>query len=440
MLDATPDLKADNPDFVPGRELGLAFPTNLSALAAGGAEFLTEAFRSTGAIAPDNRVTGVTRFEEFFGGGMGRKALLSVTYAKPERHLHQDLFVKLPRDFGDPLREGFAPLMAPEARLALLSRRPDFPVRTARCYFADFDPQSCTGLLITERIAYGQNRVEPALDKCLDYELTDPAPHYSALARALGALAGSDRAGRLGDIDASFPFEYGAAVDGDRIPFDGAELDRKLERLRQFAEMAPRLFQAGLEEPAFLDRFAAEAPLVLAHEPAIRAYLAGAPDYIALCHWNMNLDNAWFWRDPAGELQVGLLDWGGVGRMNIANALFGLTCGAELDFIDAHRGALIRTVVEAYGEAGGPALDPRTLDLMNRLAIALLGLAWMMDAPAIVASQAPDYARAADRRDPIIRDDFLARAQLQLLMGFLNAWRSLEIGETLEGFGRGIRA
>jgi hypothetical protein len=439
MSHAAPGLDLAKPNFVPGRELGLAFPTNLAALEAGGCEFLTEAFRRSGAISPSNRVLAVTRFEEFFGGGMGRKALLSVSYAEPEPGLHRDLFVKLPRDFGDPLREGFAPLMAPETRLALLSRGPEFPVTTARCYFADFDPESCTGLLITERVAYGEGDVEPALDKCLDYELDNPVPHYRALARALGALAGSDRAGRLGDIDALFPFEYGAAVDGDRIPFDAAELDRKLERLREFAKAAPRLFQAELDAPDFLDRFAAEAPLVLEHEAKIRAFLAGAPDYIALCHWNMNLDNAWFWRDAAGELQVGLLDWGGVGRMNIANALFGLTCGAEIDLINAQRGTLIADVVAAYAQAGGPALDPQVLDLMNRLAIALLGMAWMMDAPAIVASQAPDFAMASDRHDPIIRDDFLARAQLQLLMGFLNAWRTLEIGKTIEAFVQGAR-
>ena len=29
---------------------------------------------------------------------------------------------------------------------------------------------------------------------------------------------------------------------------------------------------------------------------------------IALCHWNANIDNAWFWREPDGALRCGLID------------------------------------------------------------------------------------------------------------------------------------
>jgi hypothetical protein len=68
---------------------------------------------------------------------------------------------------------------------------------------------------------------------------------------------------------------------------------------------------------------------VLAHEPAIWQYLAGNSDYIALCHWNANVDNAWFYTDAAGELQCGLMDWGCVGRMNVAMAVWGALSAAE---------------------------------------------------------------------------------------------------------------
>jgi hypothetical protein len=165
----------DHPVLVAGENLGLDFPSSIEALRAHGAEFLTRGFRATGALAADNRVTEVTKFDEFIGGGAGRKAWLSVTYQRDDPGLHAELFVKLPRDFGDPLRPLFSHLMQPEARFALLSRRSGFPVAVPTCYFADYDPVSCTGLLITERIGYSENGVQPFHDKCLDYALPEPA-------------------------------------------------------------------------------------------------------------------------------------------------------------------------------------------------------------------------------------------------------------------------
>ena len=92
----------NHPDSVIGDQLGMAFPTTIESLQEQGADFLTRAFRATGALATDNRVIAITSSREFFGGGMGRKLLLSVEYEKQEAGLQQELFVKFPRNFGDP--------------------------------------------------------------------------------------------------------------------------------------------------------------------------------------------------------------------------------------------------------------------------------------------------------------------------------------------------
>jgi hypothetical protein len=431
---------ADYPRIAVGAETGLAFPTTIEALHEVGPEFLTIAFRATGALSEGNRVSAISGSTEFFGGGMGRKLLLTVEYETAETGLDRELFVKFPRDYGDPLREIFTPLMASEVRFALLSRRRDFPLVVPKCYFGDYDPQTMNGVLITSRVPYGQGGIETSREKCQDYELSDALPYYRALARAMGRLAGHHKAGRFGNIDHLFPPSTGKAADSNRIPFPESLLPEKLAKLREFAKSAPQLFQDDLGSDRFLDRFAGEVPLVFALQDKVRAYLAAARNYVALCHTNMNIDNAWFWRGADGSMQVGLLDWGGVAQMSIAQAIYGMTCSGEITFNSTHRRELIDIVVGEYCGAGGPEINSDTLYFMTRLSIAFLGLAWALDAPSIVAFMVPDFALAADRFDPKIRDNFLGRVQTQVLMVFLNEWRDLDIGSALREFAGGRRA
>lgn len=416
------------PRHVPGDRFGLDFPTSIDNLLEQGAEFLTAAFRACAALDADNRVVGIDDAQEFVAGGMGRKLLLRVRYARPQPDLHSELFVKFPRDFGDPLRELFSPLMRAEIDFALLSRQPGFPVEVPRCYFADFHADSASGLLITERIGFGQGGIEPPHDKCQDYELDDPLAHYQALTLALARIAGAHKAGQLGPgLDSHYP-PPNPEFTKDRIPYSPTELADKLEKLHNFVERVPQLFPPHLRSRAFLDAFAREAPLFLEHEQRIRRFLASREDYIALCHWNANVDNAWFQRDAAGQLQAGLLDWGSVGQMNLAQAMFGMLCAAETEFLDAHRRDLLHLFVEEYRHSGGPRIEVETLELCLDLAIALLGIAWMLDAPSLIEAQLTDVETLADRHDPRLRSDFLARAQLHLLSVFLHEWQARKIG------------
>ena len=59
---------------------------------------------------------------------------------------------------------------------------------------------------------------------------------------------------------------------------------------------------------------------------ALRAALRdSARELVAFCHWNANIDNAWFWRDEDGHLACGLMDWGNVGQMNMVTAISSTT-------------------------------------------------------------------------------------------------------------------
>ena len=424
-------MAVNGPSRVAGVNTGIAFPTTLENLLEAGPEFLTQAFRATGALAQDNAVTAIHASREFHGGGMGRKLWLDVAYARADPALHSQLFAKFTREFGDPLLDLFGPLMEPEVRFALLSCQPGFPIRVPRCYFADYSADPLCGLLITERVPYGLANVLPCPEKGMDWQLDDPLPYYHALIDAAATLAGSHRAGRLGpEVNARFPFDPDAIDPGSRIPYTPDALRAQLERVRGFVAQAPQLFPGPLE----LDRFCAEVPLVLELEDAIRRELNHAPGMVALCHWNLNLDNAWFETRPDGSLAAGLLDWGSVGQMNIAQSFFGITCAAEPDFLAAHEGALIRRFVDRFAAAGGPAIAADRMALHVRLSMAVLGTAWMLDAPAIVARELPDFAAMTDRFDPRLTGNFLARAQAHLLWVFIREWTAQDIGGALRQF------
>ena len=421
------------PESASGAQTGVAFPTSLDNLLDQGTEFLTRAFRATGAIDADNEVTAITASKEFVGGGMGRKLWLSLTYARDEPGLHKDVFVKFPREFGDPLRDLFGPLMEPEVRFALLSMRPDFPITVPKCYFADYDPTTISGLLITERIHYGTAGIEPCPEKCMDYQLADSLPYYRALTLDMARLAGAHKAGRLGDgLPNRFPFYPDEIDQGSRIPFTPEVLQKKLETLRAFVAEAPQLFPDGLAET--VETFIAEVPMVLDLELGIRKFLNSRADMIALCHWNMNLDNAWFWHAEDDTLNAGLLDWGSVGQMNVAQAFFGMICAAEPDFLVRHRRDLIDLFVSEYAASGGPVINADEMAFMVKLSMAVLGVAWMLDAPSLVAQEVPDYARVKDRFDPMLTGNFLAHAQAHLLRVLMSEWHHGDIGGALRAF------
>lgn len=96
----------------------------------------------------------------------------------------------------------------------------------------------------------------------------------------------------------------------------------RIARIAAFAARHPQLLPDDIRALDFLARLAAEAPLYLEHETAIRSALFDDADFIALCHWTANIDNGWFWRDTSGVLHNGMMDWGQVGQMNVAQGLY----------------------------------------------------------------------------------------------------------------------
>ena len=422
-----------NAHWVQGDSLGILVPACGEALREGGAEYLTEAFRASGALALDNQVTRITQFEDCPGGSTGRKLFLSVEYAKADTQLPTQLFVKFSRDFDDAIRDRAKNQLDAEVRLALLSRTSGFPVAVPKCFFADYQQESGTGVLITERIAFGKGAIEPLYEKCLDAEMPEPLAHYKALLKAVARLSGTHKAGLLAEnVSALFPFDAVAASANDRIRYTEQQLLNRVARYSDFASNYPQLFPANIRTTTFIEQLRIEIPLFLWHELAIRKFLYSKPEFIALCHWNANVDNAWFWRDGQGELQCGLIDWGRVGQMSVAHALFGALSAAEVELWDQHLEALLAHFAGEFHHCGGPTLDAEELKTHLLLFVALMGVAWLMDAPALIEKQIPDLASIKDRHDPKFKSSESARVQLQMMTNVLNLWQTRNFGKLLD--------
>ena len=416
--------------WVTGDQSGLAFPADPASLRDGGARFLTDAFRASGILTDGNAVTGITNFAEVRGGSTGRKVMLSVEYDLAAPGLHADLFVKFSRDLDNPVRDRGKTQMEPEVRFASLSRAPGFPIAVPSAFFGDYHQRSGTGILITERIRFGDNGIERQYHKCLDYEMPEPLEHYRALLSALARLAGTHRSGRLPAAQtAHFPLDVQAATVGERAPLSGEKLERRVNELAEFTETHPGLLPANVGSPEFLGRLRDDVLRLAHHEHTVTSQLANDADYVALCHWNANIDNAWFWRDTDDVLHCGLMDWGCVSQMNLGMAIWGAMSAAETELWEIHLDELLQLFVTEVDRHGGPPLDPFRLRRHTLLYAAAMGVAWLLDVPALIRKRFDTVP--STRKDPRIRDDESVRAPLQMLSNLLSAWERHHVGDML---------
>jgi hypothetical protein len=419
-------------DFI-GDDYGLSLPRTPEDLRAAGPAFLTRAFQAAGTLRAANRVTRVTELVEVEGGSTGRKALLAIEYADPAPHLQTSLFVKFSRDLVNPKRDVGRTQMAQEVRLAELSRHPAFPIVVPDTLFADYHAESGTGILITERIPFGTNGIEPHYAKCLDYDMPDQIGHYRVLITALARLAGTERAGRFpAELIARFPIDLQAATIGEPAVVDREVLRDKLVRLAEFVAAQPGLFRPFVRAERFLAGLPDTGAAIAEREPDMWRLLESDDDYLALCHWNANVDNAWFFSDIREDLACGLLDWGCVSRMHVAMALWGALCGAEATLWDRHLDELLMLFVAEYDAAGGPELDVEHLRTRLFQYVAVMGVTWLLDVPALLRARLGDSLAGITRSDPRIADEEALRAPLQMLTNLLELWQRYDFAALFE--------
>jgi hypothetical protein len=419
-------------DCVTGDATGLPIPAHPDALRKAGAGFLTQAFRAFGSLPADNAVARIAAIEPCHAGNSGQKLFLTVEYERPDPALDTRLFVKMSRDFADPFRDRRRYELEAEVRLAALARLPAFPVPVARPWFADFDRDSGTGILITRQIAFGEGGNEPLREKCMDHTLPNAPEHYEATLTALAALAGAQHAGRLSpELERLFPYDRAAAEADMPIPWNEAQIRAKVAAIGAMIAGSPQLFPPAVTAPGFAARLERDALAFLRREAEVRRFLHADPRFVALTHWNTNIDNAWFWRDAAGVLRCGLLDWGMVRQMNLAWGIWGGLSAADGAMLEARLDDLLALFAHQLAANGGPDLPPGLLGLHFDLSVALLGLALMIDLPALVAARLPEALAAHGPLDPVIRRDPVVHGFLHVSTNFLALWARRGFGESL---------
>lgn len=421
--------------WVTGDGTGLEFPADPDTLRDAGPVFLTAALHAFGALPQENRISAITRFEDCTGGSTGRKALLDVRYADPADGLPTELFVKFSRDFDNPRRDRGKSQMELEVAFGALSADTKLPVTVPVCLFADYHGASCTGMLLTERISLGTSGIEPHYGKCLDYRMPDPLGHHRALLASVARLAGAHQSGSLPDtVTGQFRYDAAKVTVGTRTHHSPDELAEQVHRLTAFADRYPALMPRSVGRPEFITRMLADVGRIAAAEDAVMTWLHATADQVALCHWNANVDNAWFWREPDGTLRCGLMDWGCVSVMNVAMALWGSLCSAETEIWERHLDGLLAHFAAEFRAAGGPALDIARLRAQLMLYAAVMGVTWLLDAPTYLQTALPDPT--IDRFDPRIADNEPVRSQLLMLSNVLHLWDTQDFGTLLDDFER----
>ena len=418
--------------WVAGEIFGLEVPADAETLIRGGTDFLTRAFRTSGALAANNRVSRIVKAEEFLGGGTGKKLLLTVAYELPGPALPEQLFVKFSRNFDNELWDRARFMMISEANFAVLSRSPDFPVAVPACLFADVESDSSTGLIITECITYGCNGVEALYPKCMDYGVPEPVEHYKAILKGLAKLSGTHRGGRLSpDFDTKFPYnrEQASAVFAIRAPEE--KLIQRANRMFDFVGRYPKLFAQNVRAPEFREQFIRDIPDLVAAEGRIREILYGNPEFIAFAHWNANIDNCWFWRDAEGMLKCGFMDWANAGQISVAQSVSGAISGAEPFIWNEHLDELLTVFIEEYAAQGGPRLGLDALRLHILLIVAVSGVAYAMGAPIALERDIEDIDAVESYRDDCFRRHENARIQLHMMTKMLNVWQTRKLGDVI---------
>eukprot|EP00439_Symbiodinium_sp_Y106_P038465 s934_g4.t1 len=326
----------------PGDYYGMKFPYTKDMIVQMGPEWLTqdgmkgEAFHKSGVLPRDNAVTKISDAKEFVGGGAGLKCTFTVEYKKDAPYLHKKLFAKLPHKPGGSDRYYVSCMWNHD--------RPEI-------VFNIFLQESWKG-----KKEFQPGEIEPAYDKYKDWELPDGGPmYYTACCRALGKMAAYHKQKRLHPkVDEMFPMP-------DPVP--------QIPPLPGMDDITRKQTSAKeITDPLFLSKWKEELLDIADYQGEMHCFLSGAEtanphDYVGLTHNNLQIDNAFFWRNAwapsscdvgeKNEVEVGLLDWGILNCGPLAGSVQGCISGASTEVLLEHRDAFLEAFASSYEQNGG---------------------------------------------------------------------------------------
>lgn len=470
-------------DNLPGIITGLKFPHSAKQIEEFGASWLTEALHKYKTLPADNSVKKLVSVEPLMlsgfnaAGGAGPKAFITVEYEKPDPNLHTHLFAKLPWDPHAP--PGTYPGVpsdtaafyrkaasgadgeGPEIYAALLLETA-FPFTIPKLYFGDINRDTTNFIHIYGRIAFGpqpdhQNgkvikhyerkpfEILPVQGKYQDFLADDPHAIYTQILRSMGALGGFDHQGAfdflLGPITKFGPDDWlkHNTPRPKRTPKAFEVKQRGMSHwvdpaVNFVANVAPQLFSAEAKDATTLESYKSMMSSLGPYMDDIQGYLGNTSDHIAAMHGNLQTDNAFFWRDEDGNLDSGLLDWGGFSRRPYIMAFLGVRCPPELNVNGAE--ALMKCFCDEFERHGGPHLDWEEVLRKYRLVL-IIGLAdcsqWVeKDMLREIPANSGEWEKMPDRFCDAFWSRWNARNRGTTLIYMMELWARM--GPFLESF------
>mmetsp|Transcript_46315 Transcript_46315/g.119013 ORF Transcript_46315/g.119013 Transcript_46315/m.119013 type:complete len:574 (-) Transcript_46315:115-1836(-) len=427
------DVKQKHTQSSPGVFYGLEFPWNADLLVEFGPEWLTKAFHAAGTLDANNSVTAVIpeRKITITAGNNAAKILFEVRYAKPTADLHTKLFAKIPwpnkdktrsdRMLATLLSQAYGERAEINASRLLESR---LTVRVPKFYFGDISNESTNWILITERIPFdqqeGENKVDPAYEKCRDWELKgDVRDYYYLLVRVGARVSGAyctEKLAPKATLDKFFDNSSARQMHEWSKPEPEAEFDRKFKFALDFLQIhAKAIFPEAIATAEFAKSYRHVLATVNAYKGEIEWWCQRKPEYVAWCHGNLNVDNVFFWRDPAGKLDCGVLDWGGASTSSLGWKLWWWLYGCEYEFLNDNIDGLLKCFIDELHANGGPPLEFEELKLQFVLAAMSQGVGLLGAVPQIYGMCAKkQWETITERRDPRIAENVHGKNTLRI--------------------------
>mmetsp|Transcript_116168 Transcript_116168/g.339757 ORF Transcript_116168/g.339757 Transcript_116168/m.339757 type:complete len:996 (+) Transcript_116168:60-3047(+) len=466
---------------LPGHFSGMKFPHTSEQLEAFGPEWYTQAFHKFGTLPKDNKVTKVVSVEQLphsgfdAAGGAGHKAFVTLEYERPDPDLHTKLFAKFPWDYfesetGKAYRmqlSTYGDMDSFELMTSIFCEHL-LPFRIPKLYFCDINRDTTNYVLIVERIPFGKRgklengrvvedaqqkpfEVLPACGKYQDYLLSDPAKIYYCIFREMAHLAAWDHLGRydsfLGPMN-KFTTEQWLAATGPRKAQSHNKYDAARRAIAlitdkgiEFAtKVAPQVFTPVGKDLKMLQRMKEDFIEISPYAEDIGAFIGSSSDYIAAMHLNLQADNAFFWPDDHGELDCGVFDWCGFGRVSFVMNFMGCLSGAEAEMLDAHEEGLMTTFCQEYERYGGPHIEPEDLLLRYRLQWPLYAMDSSQYVERDIYRECPkeEWASITSKMDSKFIDRWNVRCRGTTLINCFEYWPRRKFRQVFESWKSGV--